>query len=136
MKRFILYNVLLMFVNSAGLFTQDVPKAPDQPSEPTTNIDVQVKINGGVLSDQLITEIEQAYGANPLPGNYWYDTYSGLYGAVGYPSFGFMLAGDEIGELKADASTGICEQAAIATVRMAGLELPVGIHDPAGQILA
>ena len=106
MKRLILYAGLLIIVHSIGLFSQNVPKTIIQPAEPCPGATEKVIINGIVLSAQQIMEMEQAYGAKPLPGNYWYDTNSGLYGAVGYPSYGFMLSGHDLGELQANASNG------------------------------
>jgi hypothetical protein len=68
--------------------------------------DSKVIINGIVLTDEQISEIEQTYSVKPLPGDYWYDTYSGLFGVVGYPAFGFMFAGHEYGEMDSNASHG------------------------------
>jgi hypothetical protein len=85
---------------------QDVPKTPIQTDEADPVTPEQVIINGMALSAQQVMEMEQAYGVKPLPGNYWYDTYSGLYGAVGCPSFGFMHEGHDLGELQANVSNG------------------------------
>ena len=43
----------------------------------------QVIINGLALSAQQIMEMEEVYGAKPLPGNYWEESNRGLYGAGG-----------------------------------------------------
>jgi len=66
----------------------------------------QVIINNTVLSGEQIAEIEKTYGVKPLPGKYWYDTRSGLYGVVGYPAYGFMLPGHTFGVLERSASNG------------------------------
>jgi len=68
--------------------------------------DSKVIINGIVLTDEQISEIEETYSVKPLPGDYWYDTYSGLYGVVEYPAFGFMFAGHDYGEMDSNASNG------------------------------
>ena len=95
--------ISMIFLSTPGLNGQDVPSTPIQPDPAATE---EVIINGITLSAQQIKEMEQAYGAKPLPGNYWYDTNSGLYGVVGYPSYGFMLAGYDLGELQVDALNG------------------------------
>ena len=68
--------------------------------------ETKVVINGNVLTDEQISELEKIYSVKPLPGNYWYDSNSGLYGVVGYPAYGFMLAGHDFGEMDSDASNG------------------------------
>jgi hypothetical protein len=78
----------------------------------------QIIINGTPLSDAQITEIETLYGVKPKPGNYWYDSKSGLYGVIGYAAFGFMLPGHEFGELQRSASNGT------TSVVVNGRELP------------
>jgi len=95
--------ISMIFLSTPGLNGQDVPSTPIQPDPAATE---EVIINGITLSAQQIKEMEQAYGAKPLPGNYWYDTNSELYGVVGYPSYGFMLEGYDLGELQVDASNG------------------------------
>jgi hypothetical protein len=70
------------------------------------NRNTTVVINGISLTDEQISEIEQTYSVKPLPGNYWYDPYSGLYGVEGYQAYGFMLAGHDYGELDSRASNG------------------------------
>ena len=66
----------------------------------------QIIINGIVLSDAQVNEIEKTYNIKPRPGNYWYDPKSGLYGVVGYPAYSFMLAGHGFGKLDRKASNG------------------------------
>ena len=66
----------------------------------------KVIINNVVLTSGQVAELTNTYGTKPLPGNYWYDARSGLYGVVGYPAFGFMLPGHRFGTLKRDASHG------------------------------
>lgn len=65
-----------------------------------------VIINNSVLSIQQIQEIKTRYGVEPKPGNYWYDSVSGLYGVTGYPSYGFMYPGHNFGTLSRNASAG------------------------------
>lgn len=66
----------------------------------------KVIINNKALTEQQIQDITKTYGVKPLPGNYWYDAKSGLYGVVGYPSYGFMLPGHDFGPISPDASHG------------------------------
>lgn len=66
----------------------------------------QVIINDQVLSAGQIGEIEKRYGIKPMPGKYWYDTRSGLYGVIGYSAYGFMHPGHQYGSLKGNASNG------------------------------
>jgi hypothetical protein len=81
-----------------------------EPSGKTKSNDVRgsdkVVINGIVLTEEQISELENIYAVKPLPGNYWYDSQSGLYGVVGYQAYGFMLAGHDFGELDERASNG------------------------------
>jgi hypothetical protein len=66
----------------------------------------EVTINNLTLSQQQISEIEKTYGIKPLPGNYWYDSQSGLYGVMGYPAYGFMYSGHQFGNIDRNASNG------------------------------
>ncbi|MFC2084068.1 hypothetical protein ACFLS9_03345 [Bacteroidota bacterium] len=66
----------------------------------------EVMINDTVLSKEQIEELIETYGIEPLPGDYWYDTKSGLYGVVGYPAYGYMYAGHDFGSLRRDVSQG------------------------------
>lgn len=68
--------------------------------------DGDVVINGILLTEEQISELEKTYNGKPLPGKYWYDTRSGLYGVVGFPAFGFMLPGHSYGTLGRNASNG------------------------------
>jgi hypothetical protein len=65
-----------------------------------------VIINDVKLSNRQLKELENTYGIKPQPGNYWYDVKSGLYGVVGYPSYGFMFPDHNFGQLNRNASNG------------------------------
>ncbi len=66
----------------------------------------EVIINNIPLSEDQIREIKSRYGVEPLAGNYWYDSLSGLYGVTGYPAYGFMYPGHNFGSLSRNASAG------------------------------
>lgn len=65
-----------------------------------------VIINGTTLSTQQLEDISKLYGVRPLPGSYWYDKISGLYGVKGYAAYGFMYPGHELGEISLKDSSG------------------------------
>lgn len=79
-----------------------------------------VIINNKALTKEQIAEIEQTYGIKPLPGNYWYDARSGLYGVVGYQAYGFMLPNHNFGSMNRNASNGN------TGVFVNGREIPIG----------
>lgn len=79
--------------------TQAMPETKPKPGS-------GVHVNGQVLTAEQLTAFKEKYKAEPKPGNYWYDTVSGLYGAVGEPAFGFMYPGHAFGTLAEDASGG------------------------------
>ena len=68
--------------------------------------DKQVIINDNVLSKEDIKKMKETYGVEPPPGQYWYDTKSGLYGVVGFAAYGFMYSGHNFGSLARDVSRG------------------------------
>ena len=80
--------------------------AASPPPSPQPGQTAGVTINGSPLSSAQLTEIQQTYGITPLPGNYWYDSSSGLYGMMGMPTAGFMLPGHAYGRLDRRASNG------------------------------
>lgn len=65
-----------------------------------------ILVNGQELSPDEGQALMQLYG--PIPaGDYWYDPYSGLWGAIGGPSTGQILPGLDLGgPLQAGASGG------------------------------
>lgn len=65
-----------------------------------------IVVNGVELNAEQGQGLIRLYG--PIPaGDYWYDPYSGLWGAAGGPSTGQILPGLELGgSLRADASGG------------------------------
>ncbi|MEL7538236.1 MAG: hypothetical protein AAFM91_14410 [Pseudomonadota bacterium] len=79
-----------------------------------------VSINGRPLSTQDRQALTAQYGVEPRPGNYWYDSNSGLYGVVGHQAFGFMRPGHNFGPMPANVSNGNTK------VYINGRELPQG----------
>ena len=69
-------------------------------------VESEVRINGNVMSPELLTEFEGLYGIRPAPGNYWYDSQSGLYGVMGYQAAGMMITGHTLGVMPENASGG------------------------------
>ncbi len=84
------------------LFSHDHPAAADEPAKAGP----EVRINGSVLTPELLQEFETLYGVRPVPGNYWYDARSGLYGVMGQQAAGMMLPGHMLGEMPENASNG------------------------------
>jgi hypothetical protein len=66
----------------------------------------EVRINGSVITPELLQEFEALYGVQPVPGDYWYDAHSGLYGIMGQPAAGMMLPGHMLGQMPENASGG------------------------------
>jgi len=65
-----------------------------------------VVVNGIALDAQTIGQLQRAYGAI-VPGRYWYDAVSGLWGREGGPHNGQILPGLRLGgPLKPNASGG------------------------------
>ncbi len=75
-------------------------------AEEQVNPQPGVQINGIVMTPELMQEFEALYGVRPVPGNYWYDARSGLYGAMGQQAAGMMMPGHMLGEMPEDASGG------------------------------
>ncbi|MBU1171849.1 MAG: hypothetical protein KKD44_20025 [Proteobacteria bacterium] len=65
-----------------------------------------VIVNGQALSQQEIDEIVQFFGVEPAPGNYWYDSTSGLAGNVGQLATAFLPPGLPFAPIHQDASRG------------------------------
>jgi hypothetical protein len=64
-----------------------------------------VIVNDVVLDEQTHEALERTYRTKLVPGRYWYDTTSGLWGLEGGPSLGQIVAGLQMGRaLAADAS--------------------------------
>ena len=84
----------------------DVEKADVGEAEPLQPAGPAVVINGRALSTAQLRDLAEQYGVEPVPGDYWYDSMSGLYGAAGRSAAGFMLPGHDFGPLAVDASRG------------------------------
>jgi len=78
----------------------------NQPKMAAASQEGVVIINGIELSNTQLGDLEGLYGVKPMPGNYWYDATSGLYGVIGFSAYGFMSAGHQFGELDSNASNG------------------------------
>ena len=63
-------------------------------------------VNGRELTPAQLDAFKKVYGVIPAPGRWWYDAVSGMYGAEGQGSTGFMYPGHDLGPLAADASHG------------------------------
>jgi hypothetical protein len=96
-----------------------------------------VIINNTILSKTQIQEIKNRYGIEPKPGNYWYDPLSGLYGVVGFPSYGFMYPGHNFGALSRNASAGntgvIVNKRELPQLEWAIWSYILGYYIPAGS---
>ena len=72
--------------------------------------DRHIVINGKTLDAQemeTVRALERQFSVQVIPGRYWYDPLSGLYGAEGHGAFGQTLPNLPIGgKLREDASGG------------------------------
>ena len=89
-----------------------------------------VTINGHALTASEINELQMIYGVRPQPGNYWYDKVSGMYGAIGESTSGFMYPNHLFGKLYAGCSEGDTK------VFMNGRELPYEEWQVWSQVLS
>src|ERR1043166_7746359 len=100
----------LVAVNGAILLsTSATPAQTDEPnplSTATVKPAYEVRVNGRVLTDSQLAQLEEIYHIRPVPGNYWYDALSGLYGIIGGPAAGLMYPGHKLGQLAENASAG------------------------------
>jgi hypothetical protein len=73
---------------------------------PSSNRQIDVRVNGRSLTTVQLAEIERTYHTLPKSGSYWYDRRSGLYGVIGGPAMGLISAGPDWGNVSANASGG------------------------------
>jgi hypothetical protein len=66
----------------------------------------KVIINGITWDEKMETEFKNVYKMDPIPGNYWYDAASGLWGKMGGPALSFIYPGHNYGKLESNASNG------------------------------
>jgi hypothetical protein len=104
MKRYaVLYLITsIFFVCALGIFPNGQLAAAEDQAKP----EPEVRINGTVFTPELMQEFEAFYGVKPVPGDYWYDARSGLYGAMGQQAAGMMMPGHTLGEMPENASNG------------------------------
>jgi hypothetical protein len=109
---------VLTFIR-AGSTTPAAPQTGSAPS--TVKNSGDIRINNITLTGEQIRDLVSRYGIEPKPGNYWYDSASGLFGVYGYPSYGFMYPGHNFGKLSRDASGG--NTGVLASTGMGYMEL-------------
>jgi hypothetical protein len=69
--------------------------------------DTSIIVNGVVLPEETVRQLQQIYPVPIPPGRYWYDAISGAYGRDGEPIAGQMIPGLTLGgPLAANASRG------------------------------
>jgi len=78
--------------------------APDPSNAPRPT--GPVRVNGRELGEDQLAALRQVYGQQPVPGDYWYDPASGLFGVTGGPAAGFLLPGHDLGPCPPSASGG------------------------------
>lgn len=71
-----------------------------------TTANASVVVNGRPLPASLRAELQRTYGTDVLPGHWWYDARSGMFGPVGGPVAGLLRPGHDLGPLASDASHG------------------------------
>ncbi len=99
-------TLFLKFVFSGIVFFGIFP-AFGNAAEPMGNSNSGVLVNEAPLSPDQVGQLQQVLGSAVLPGEYWYDSFSGLWGYKGGPYSGQILAGLNLGgPLRADASGG------------------------------
>jgi hypothetical protein len=105
----VIKNIKTVLVTLAVIFlTAQIQQvlAFDQTMNENIPTSEKVIINGITLSKSQVAELKNIYGIQPLPGNYWYDKTSGLYGVIGFPAYGLMYAGHDFGILSRKVSNG------------------------------
>jgi hypothetical protein len=81
----VIKNIKTVLVTLAVIFlTAQIQQvlAFDQTMNENIPTSEKVIINGITLSKSQVAELKNIYGIQPLPGNYWYDKTSGLYGVI------------------------------------------------------
>ena len=97
-----LNGAILLSVCAASAQTDEAKPG----SSPTMRQPDGVRVNGRVLRDSQLAQLERLYHIRPIPGHYWYDALSGLYGIIGGPAAGLMYPGHKLGDLAENASAG------------------------------
>lgn len=113
---------LLLILFCPGLLSGQDTESEEKPLE-------KVIINGNELSSEQLVQLENMYGVKAKPGNYWYDSSSGMYGLTGQAAYGFMYADHNFGILDHNASNGNTD------VVVNGRELPQEEWEVWSQVL-
>ncbi len=113
MKRYLLaisgLLVLLLFLSSCSNEELDVTPQATAEEEIEANIvqetSSEVYINNVKLNTVELKMLKETYG-DVIPGKYWYDSKSGLYGRWHEAPLGYLLPGHQFATLSEDASNG------------------------------
>ena len=76
------------------------------PADNGENERTGIFINRREISPQQAMALAATYHYAPIPGHFWYDTFSGAWGLEGHEAVGFLLPGHDFGRLRTDASNG------------------------------
>ncbi|HET9207292.1 MAG TPA: hypothetical protein VFO28_13700, partial [Burkholderiaceae bacterium] len=93
----------------------------------TAHAQGSVIVNGAPLQPRHAAALEQTYRTRLVPGRYWYDAMSGLWGLEGGASVGLIAPGLPFGRMDPSASVG--RRAGITGVFVNGREIhPDELH--------
>ncbi len=86
--------------------SKNVAEKPSSESILGEEVGSQVIVNGLILDQDQLNSLQATYGVTPLPGNYWYDSRSGMYGNIGGAATNVMYPNHNFGVLSSNASYG------------------------------
>ena len=118
MKRILVVALLLITIgclfllpgcrgnNSANSLQQTANSEGSEGSKEIKNKKAKVIINDVTWDEKMESEFKNVYKMDPIPGDYWYDAVSGLWGKKGGPALSFIYPGHNYGKLESNVSLG------------------------------